>query len=396
VPGYDQFIQERFNRQLDLYLAPRIQRKRLNIDADSLVPKLPHPDSLRPYPVYRSLRLEHTGRVRCVATSPDGAWVVSGDEKGVVSLWEVNIGKVIKQWSFDSKITALEWCPRKDVNFFVVAVDESLHAILPPHQSRTMATATQALLCPPSLPANASKEPPIVKWQSHTDADELSLVLHLPPRSGATKQIVFHRRGDYLASVSDGKGQISVWIHNLSKRHSQSPFKKVKGAVQKVLFHPHKAIFFVATQQYVRMYDLALQKLAKTLQPGIKWISSIDIHSSGDHLIVAGYDRKLCWFDLELGEKPYKVLRYHTRAIRAARFHPSYPLFATCSDDGTIQIFHSRVYNDLLTDPLIVPLKILKAHDVSDGLGVLDIKWCAGMPWLVSAGADGKTAVWMS
>lgn len=57
------------------------------------------------------------------------------------------------------------------------------------------------------------------------------------------------------------------------------------------------------------MYNLAEQKLLKTLMPGIKWISSMDVHSSGDHLIVGGYDRKLCWFDLELSSKPYKVLR---------------------------------------------------------------------------------------
>lgn len=36
----------------------------------------------------------------------------------------------------------------------------------------------------------------------------------------------------------------------------------------------------------------------------------MDVHPSGDHLIVGGYDRKLCWFDLELSEKPYKVLKY--------------------------------------------------------------------------------------
>jgi ribosome biogenesis protein ERB1 len=121
VPAYDRFIQERFSRQLDLYLAPRVQRKRLNINADDLIPKLPHPDTLRPFPVYCSLTLPASGRVRCVATSPDGAWAISGDEKGFVSLWEVNVGKSVKQWTFTSKITALEWCPRKDVNFFVVA-----------------------------------------------------------------------------------------------------------------------------------------------------------------------------------------------------------------------------------------------------------------------------------
>lgn len=36
----------------------------------------------------------------------------------------------------------------------------------------------------------------------------------------------------------------------------------------------------------------------------------MDIHPSGDHLIVGGYDRKLCWFDLELSDKPYKILRW--------------------------------------------------------------------------------------
>ena len=142
----------------------------------------------------------------------------------------------------------------------------------------------------------------------------------------------------------------------------------------------------------------------------------MDIHPLGDHLIVGSYDRKLCWFDLELSDKPYKVLRrvdhchakyhqfidilefdrYHTRAIRSVSFHPLYPLFASCSDDGTIQIFHARVYSDLMTDPLIVPLRILKGHDIHAGLGVLDFKWCSKQPWLVSGGADGKAIVWFS
>lgn len=73
--------------------------------------------------------------------------------------------------------------------------------------------------------------------------------------------------------------------------------------------HLNILLTMVQTQQYVRMYNLSEQKLLKTLQPGIKWISSMDVHPSGDHLIVGGYDRKLCWFDLELSDKPYKVLR---------------------------------------------------------------------------------------
>jgi ribosome biogenesis protein ERB1 len=122
VPAYDRFIKDRFNRQLDLYLAPRIQRVKLNIDPNTLIPKLPSPQSLKPFPNYKSLKFTHSGRARCISISPDGSWVISGDEGGVVSLWEVNVGREVKRWKFEGKIGALEWCPRLDVSYFVVGV----------------------------------------------------------------------------------------------------------------------------------------------------------------------------------------------------------------------------------------------------------------------------------
>ncbi|KDQ64812.1 hypothetical protein JAAARDRAFT_28450 [Jaapia argillacea MUCL 33604] len=400
VPAYGEFIRERFSRQLDLYLAPRIQRMRLQIDPNSLIPKLPSPSSLKPFPNHKALKFVHAkGRVRCLSISPDGGWVVSGDEDGVVSLWEVIVGREVKRWKYEGKIGALEWCPRTDVSFFVVGVEDHLHFVVPPNLPSPVLALTQSLLAPATLPP-APATPSPVKWSSNHSVDpsleQPILTLSLPPSTGVPKQITWHRRGDYLASVSSGEGQGGVWIHQLSKRHSQAPFKKIRGAVQLVLFHPTKPHFFVATQRYVRLYNLAEQKLLKTLMPGIKWISSMDVHPSGDHVIVGGYDRKLCWFDLELSDKPYKILRYHTRALRSLQFHPTYPLFASSSDDGSIQVFHARVYNDLMTDPLIVPLKILRGHEVSDGLGVLEVKWCSRQPWLVSAGADGNVAVWCS
>lgn len=395
VPGYDRFIKERFSRQLDLYLAPRIQRKRLNIDPSSLLPKLPSPSSLRPFPTYQSLKIPHPrGRVRCVSISPDGAWVASGDEGGVVCLWEVIVGREVRRWTLDGKVSAVEWCPRTDVSYLVASVDEKLHFIIPPNLPAAVLHSTQNTLTPSALPPPTASP---VKWTSISGVEDgIALTITFPSASGPPKQITWHRKGDYLASVSSHESQGGVWIHQVSRRHSQAPFKKIKGAIQLVLFHPTRPHFFVATQRYVRLYNLMEQKLIKTLMPGIRWISSMDIHPSGDHVIVGGYDRKLCWFDLELSEKPYKILRYHARAIRSLHFHPTYPLFASSSDDGSIQVFHSRVYNDLMTDPLIVPLKILRGHDVSDGLGVLQVKWVNRQPWLVSAGADGKVVVWCS
>lgn len=54
--------------------------------------------------------------------------------------------------------------------------------------------------------------------------------------------------------------------------------------------------------------------------------------------------------------------RNHTKDIRAVAYHKTYPLFASCSDDGSANVFHGMVYSDLLQNPLIVPLKFLLGH----------------------------------
>ncbi len=99
-------------------------------------------------------------------------------------------------------------------------------------------------------------------------------------------------------------------------------------------------------------------------------------------------------FDLDLSTTPYKALRYHTQPVRGAAFHPTYPLFASSADDGTCHIFHGMVYADLMTNPLIVPVKILRGHEVVDYSGVLDCAWHPTQPWVFTAGADGSVMLW--
>ena len=49
-----------------------------------------------------------------------------------------------------------------------------------------------------------------------------------------------------------------------------------------------------------------------------------------------------------------------------------------------------QVYSDLLTNPLLVPLKILRGHTVTDYAGVLDCAFHPTQPWLFTAGGDGN------
>lgn len=51
---------------------------------------------------------------------------------------------------------------------------------------------------------------------------------------------------------------------------------------------------------------------------------------------------------------------------------------------------HDRVstVQDLLSNPLIVPVKILRGHAVVDCEGVLDCAFHPTQPWIFTAGAD--------
>lgn len=113
------------------------------------------------------------------------------------------------------------------------------------------------------------------------------------------------------------------------------------------------------------------------------------MHPGGDNVILGSYDRRVCWFDMDLSASPYKTMVAHALAVRSVAFHPRLPLFASASDDATVHVYHGRVYADLLTNPMLVPLKILKAHTVKDHLGVMSVAFHPTQPWLFSAGADG-------
>lgn len=143
------------------------------------------------------------------------------------------------------------------------------------------------------------------------------------------------------------------------------------------------------------MYNLAEQKLMKKLTPGVQWISSLAVHPAGDHLIVGSQDRRVCWFDLDGSEKPYRTLKYHGAAVRSVAFHNAYPLFASGGNEAGVHVFHGMVYSDLTRNPLIVPVKILRGHAEHDGEAVRELLFHPAQPWLFTAGADGNVRMFV-
>uniref|UniRef100_A0A7S2RGP5 Ribosome biogenesis protein BOP1 homolog n=1 Tax=Eucampia antarctica TaxID=49252 RepID=A0A7S2RGP5_9STRA len=452
VGAYEHSVRERFERCLDLYLCSRVMKRRLNIDPESLIPSIPKASDLRPFPTSQCIRYEtpypqdddnHQAppMIRCITVSPDGQFMASGASDGFVRLWEVQTGRLLRSWNLSALISvekpsdtdekddteekqdqdqtvtpkvhpivSLQWNPNRSHHCLIAAVGPCAVVIATGTAGVDDSEFTEALLAAASscregkTNVKNTKAAKAVQWIPLKQKQDVETKDTMPisafggdigpivalRTTREMNQVKWHRKGDYFLTVSPKAGASSVLIHQLSKANSQQPFSKAKGDAQCACFHPNKPFLFVANQQHVRVYNLMKQKMVKRLLTGCKWISCIDVHPTGDHIILGSLDRRMIWLDLDLSNMPYKTLKYHERAIRSVGFHPRYPLMASSSDDGSVHVFHSTVYSDLMRNPLVVPVKILKGHTQIKKLGVLSMAFHPTQPWLFSAGADGK------
>ena len=429
VPGYGESIRERFERSLDLYLAPRVRKNKLNIDPNSLIPELPSPKDLRPFPIRCStVYAGHKGKVRTLSIDPSGLWLATGSDDGTVRVWEILTGREVYRTTLvdgdenpDDHIECIEWNPDVNNGILAVAVGENIHLIVPPifgydieNNGKTkiedgFGYDTFGTVKKSNLEVNEdgnddedgenestknAVKKQVAQWNKPSQKQlERDICITISCKK-TVKRLSWHRKGDYFVTVQPDSGNTSVLIHQVSKHLTQSPFRKSKGIIMDAKFHPFKPQLFVCSQRYVRIYDLSQQILVKKLLPGARWLSKIDIHPRGDNLIASSFDKRVLWHDLDLASTPYKTLRYHDKAVRSVNFHKKLPLFSSAADDGTIHVFHATVYDDMMKNPMIVPLKKLTGHKVINSLGVLDAIWHPREAWLFSAGADNTARLW--
>ncbi|XP_020221436.1 ribosome biogenesis protein BOP1 homolog [Cajanus cajan] len=386
IPAYENAMKDCFERCLDLYLCPRVRKKRLNIDPESLKPKLPSRKELKPYPITCYIEYKgHEDAVTSISVEASGQWMASGSSDGTVRIWEVETGRCLKRWEVGEAVNCVAWNPLPDIHILAVCVGQDVLLLNTCLGDEEEQKCIKELLWVDSTIASddSGNKAPSVSWLK----DDKHMGLRLRHFKTVTA-LEWHRKGDYFSTVMPAGESRSVLIHQLSKKLTQKLPFKLHGLAVRSTFHPSRSIFFVCTKQSVRVYDLLKTKIIKKLDTGLREASSIAVHPGGDNLIVGSKEGKMCWFDMDLSSKPYKILKCHPKDINNVIFHRSYPLFASCSDDCTAYVFHGMVYSDLNQNPLIVPLEILRGHTSSNGRGILDCKFHPRQPWLFTAGAD--------
>eukprot|EP00922_Rhytidocystis_sp_ex-Travisia-forbesii_P008182 GHVS01012054.1.p1 GENE.GHVS01012054.1~~GHVS01012054.1.p1 ORF type:complete len:321 (-),score=49.86 GHVS01012054.1:165-1127(-) len=224
--------------------------------------------------------------------------------------------------------------------------------------------------------------------------------------STTVKKLSWHRRGQFICAVcpSGATASEQCHIHSLGKHQTVRPLRRtISGKIQAASFHPTKPWFVVAYYKALRIYDLKRRQeddtkatstsagLVKKLQ-GCDQATCLSVHPGGDHVLVGGDNKRAVWYDLDLNDKPFKILRGHKAGVKEVSYHSKQPLMATATSDGLVHVYHSRVFTDLLQNPLIVPLKQLRLS--ASGPIVKHICWHPSLPWIFTTLSTSSIALW--
>ena len=251
-----------------------------------MIPKLPDPKDLQPFPTTLSIKyIGHEAKVTCISVDPQGRFLATGSHDNTARVWEISTGRQLKSWILDEPIESISWNPCKQISLLAVGAGKNVILLNPKVESLDMQSLTDEIFKNDAASSNRFKSPDC-KWISPTQTEFTSGFRLIIQLNKPISHFSWHRKGDYFATLTTEATSSSSLIHQISKQSTQNPFKKSNGLVQRVCFHPTKPILFIATQRFIRIYDMMEQKLIKKLNSGVKWISSMDIHPSGIFTII--------------------------------------------------------------------------------------------------------------
>ena len=279
------------------------------------MPKLPDPRDLKPFPNALSRDFPgHDGPVVALDVSTDGQWLATADEPGTVRLWEVSTGRC--EWASSTcvpgPIAVLAWNPNSEHHVLAVSGKDGCYLVDAGTARGDDKAMTAALLAGDGDDDDQGSAQDdgqgddehvgVDKPEQRTNAQNVAIWTTLKSAGRSVtrvalaeqaRTVAWHAKGDYLVTVSpEAIASMQCLIHRVSKRQSQAPLKRGDkgGQIQAATFHPNKPFLFVATRTMVRVYHLTQQTLVKTLKSGMKWISCIHVHHSGDHVAVGSRD----------------------------------------------------------------------------------------------------------
>ena len=379
------------------------------------------------------LTLNHSNLLVDIAISRDGRWLASGRGEGLVRLWELPAGRLVRTIQSPTKETVEAVAISPNGRILAAAVgkvvylwDRESGRLL--YQLADPDEAVQTMVFRPDGEelATGGADAMIRQWRVR-DGTLKRVIGRRQPGMPVTS-LAFSRDGRYEAQGT-ANGRLRVW--NAQEGTFVHELMGHEGAIQALDFTINKTwLCSGGADRKMCVWRLANGSLA-AIYPFFDvgdGMGAVKIGGSKGWVATAtgrwgsaegGYGIKL-W--PVMFDRPIRVLEGHRGAVRSVAYAPGSDLLASLSDDGTIKLWSSANGDCLRTQTNDVPMKILEfspgsqwlAAGMSDGMvrvletntltvtrewrahqrSVQSLAFSADGRWLATAGGDQSVAVW--
>jgi len=342
VRAHGAYIQEQFERCLDLYLCPRLIKSKVTMVPEDLLPKIPSPQQLKPFPEVNTQTYLHADAVNSISVHWSGEWVACSDRSGHVSIWEVQSGRCITTLQLQRAASAVSWHPTSRQSLIAICI------------------GTCVLICNPfdenvnhlslDLSTRAIQN---VSWEFES-SKSICIIRH----QASVAQVVWHVKGNYFATVCDN--EMGINLHSFEAKRSHQMFSRQESALVAVLFHPSKPLFLICSRKMIRIYNLRTHDLVKKISKGMSENTCMCLSLDGCTLLVGNDSGRLLLYDFETSGR-CKVVSAHSTSISSISQHQLHPLIATVARDGNVNLFHIIPRLDMDMEMVILPVKVFKS-----------------------------------
>ena len=267
IPKYNKSIEEEFDRCCDLFMSARVIKKKLDIKEEDILPNLPKPEELKPFPTKENITFRgHESSIRAMTVDPRGKFLISGDNAGFVYFWDIQTAKIIRRIDVSDNIININY--NSGMNLITICGKQSIYFLVPHYLERKLKNDIQQLVTNKILPLikereSAEDEKKDYEWKvpkKGSPKERNGILFYIKWKEGSLENVTWHTKGDYFATLSKNSlGKSQVYIHSLSRLVHQTPFSKIKGNINAVSFHPNKPYFIVATNSNIFVYNLQKQ-----------------------------------------------------------------------------------------------------------------------------------------
>jgi WD40 repeat protein len=283
----------------------------------------------------------------CVALSPGGQFVATGEDAGAVVIWDHLGGEFARLIGHTDVVTAVAFSPDGKL-LASTARDHSVKIWDWQNQRESIVLPvehTQPPLClafssDSTVLASTGRDGAILIWDVRTGKKR-----HTSQLPGAGVALAFSPDGRVLAASGTDE---QVWLWRWQTEPKPHSFERGSaGAVLALSFNPQRNLLATADQDgAIRLWEVASQKPFAVLKGHTNQAASLAFSPDGKHLATGSWDRTIRIWDVPTDpDSPVAspiVLHGHRGFVTALSFERAGRFLASAGTDQTVRLWDTQ------------------------------------------------------